>query len=256
MKDLPLPTQSPRHEMLEYFAGVAKALGHVHRLDLLEYLAQGERGVDELAEISGLSVASTSQHLQVLRKAGLVDTRKDGVRVIYRLAGDDVVDLLSALRHTAERHAAEIDTVVSGYFRARDSLEPVSREELLRRARDGLVTVLDVRPAGELAAGHIPGAVNLPLKNLQYRLDELPGGREVIAYCRGPYCVLAFEAVALLRAGGIQARRLEDGYPEWKAAGLIFQHCSYQHSLKAALTPGDGRDKTFGIPESAKDGGW
>jgi rhodanese-related sulfurtransferase/DNA-binding transcriptional ArsR family regulator len=206
--------------MLEHFAGLAKALGNVHRLDLLEYLAQGERGVDDLAETAGLSVANTSQHLQVLRKAGLVEARKEGVRVIYRLCGDDVVDLLSALRHTAERHVAEVDQVVSGYFRARDSLEPISREELLLRAKDGLVTVLDVRPAGEYSAGHIPGAINLPLGNLEKQLGEIPEEREVIAYCRGPYCVLAFEAVALLRAKGLNARRLEDGYPEWKAAGL------------------------------------
>lgn len=215
-----MSAQSPRHEMLEHFAGMAKALGHVHRLDLLEYLAQGERGVDDLAEVAGLSVANTSQHLQVLRKAGLVDARKDGVRVIYRLCGDDVVDLLGALRHTTERHVAAIDQVVSGYFRARDALEPVSREQLLRRARDGLVTVLDVRPAREYSAGHIPGAINLPLGDLEKRLGEMPEDREIIAYCRGPYCVLAFEAVALLRAKGLKARRLEDGYPEWKAAGL------------------------------------
>ncbi|NQV21303.1 MAG: metalloregulator ArsR/SmtB family transcription factor [Rhodospirillales bacterium] len=215
-----MSAKSPRHEMLEHFAGVAKALGHVHRLDLMEYLAQGERGVDELAEAAGLSVANTSQHLQVLRKAGLVDARKDGVRVIYRLSGDDVVDLQGALRRTAERHVAEIDQVISGYFRARDSLEPVSREELLRRAKDGLVTVLDVRPPGEYSAGHLPGAINLPLKDLEKHLGEIPREREVIAYCRGPYCVLAFEAVALLRAKGLKARRLEDGYPEWKAAGL------------------------------------
>lgn len=215
-----MSAQSPRHEMLEHFAGMAKALGHVHRLDLLEYLAQGERGVDDLAEVAGLSVANTSQHLQVLRKAGLVDARKDGVRVIYRLCGDDVVDLLGALRHTTERHVAAIDQVVSGYFRARDALEPVSREQLLRRARDGLVTVLDVRPAREYSAGHIPGAINLPLGDLEKRLGEMPEDREIIAYCRGPYCVLAFEAVALLRAKGRKARRLEDGYPEWKAAGL------------------------------------
>ncbi len=210
----------PRHQMLEQFAQVAKALGHLHRLDLLEYLAQGERGVDELAETSGLSVANTSQHLLQLRRAGLVTSRKQGVRVIYRLSGDDVVDLLSALRHTAERHVAEVDQVVDGFFRERDGLEPVSRSELLRRAKDGLVTVLDVRPGHEFEAGHISGAINLPLNNLEQHLNDLPKDREVIAYCRGPYCVLAFEAVALLRDKGLEARRLEDGYPEWKAAGL------------------------------------
>jgi len=217
---------SPRHQMLEHFAIVAKALGHLHRLDLLEYLAQGERGVDELSGIAGLSVANTSQHLLQLRRAGLVMSRKEGVRVIYRLSGDDVVDLMTALRHTAERHVDEVDQVVDGFFRARDSLEPVSRAELLRRARDGSVTVLDVRPGQEYDAGHIPGAVNLPLDDLKQQLENLPQGREVIAYCRGPYCVLAFEAVALLRNRGVEARRLEDGYPEWKAAGLPLEESS------------------------------
>lgn len=212
--------QNPRHQMLERFAGVAKALGNAHRLDLLEYLAQGECGVDDLSELAGLSVANASQHLQVLRKAGLVVARKQGVRVIYRLSGDDVVDLLGGLRLTTERHVAEIDQAVDGYFQARDSLEPLSREELLRRAKDGLITVLDVRPAREYAAGHIPGALNVPLEDLEQELNNLPPEREVIAYCRGPYCVLAFEAIALLRAKGRTARRLEDGYPEWKAAGL------------------------------------
>ncbi len=211
---------SPHHQMLEHFATRATALGHVHRLDLLEYLAQGARGVDELAALAGLSIANTSQHLLQLHRAGLVTSQKSGVRVIYRLSGDDVVDLLGALRHTATRHMSEIDAVIGGYFRARDILEPVSREELLRRARDGLVTVLDVRPTGEYAAGHIPGAINLPIDELERQLAELPPGREVIAYCRGPYCVFAFEAVALLRARGVEARRLEGGYPEWKAAGL------------------------------------
>ena len=212
--------QSPKHQLLEHFANVAKALSHAHRLNLLELLAQGERNVDALAQVAELTVANTSQHLQYLRRAGLVTSRKKGLHVFYRLAGDDVIDLFGALRRTTERHIAEVDRVISGYFAERDSLEAVSRKELLKRTREGLVTVLDVRPPEEYEAGHIPGAVNLPLKDLRKRLRELPKGQEVIAYCRGPYCVLAFEAVAALRKKGFEARRLEEGYPEWKAAGL------------------------------------
>ncbi|MEO5375761.1 MAG: metalloregulator ArsR/SmtB family transcription factor [Alphaproteobacteria bacterium] len=210
----------PKLSLFEQFATVAKALGSAHRLDLLELLAQGERSVEALAATAGLSVANTSQHLQVLRRVGLATSRKAGPHVFYRLSGDDVLDLLAALRRTAERHVAEVDRLVRGYFRERDALEAISREELVRRMRDGSVTVLDVRPPEEFAAGHIAGAVNIPTRDLMRRLDELPPGTEVIAYCRGPYCVLAFEAVATLRDQGIAARRVEDGFPEWRAAGL------------------------------------
>ncbi|NOX41313.1 MAG: metalloregulator ArsR/SmtB family transcription factor [Alphaproteobacteria bacterium] len=209
-----------KHQLFEQFAIVAKALGHVHRLDLLDYLAQGERGVDGLARATGLSVANASQHLQNLRRAGLITSQKRGLQVFYQLAGEDVVGLLGALRHTTERHVAEVDRIVAGYFNARDSLEPVSRAELLKRSHEGLVTVLDVRPSEEFQAGHIPGAVNLPLKDLEKRLKDLPKDQEIIAYCRGPYCVLSFEAVAALRNKGYTAHRLEEGYPEWRASGL------------------------------------
>jgi len=211
---------SPKHRLLEQFALVAKALGQANRLDLLELLAQGERSVDALAQATGLTLANTSQHLLHLRRAGLVTSEKRGLYVFYSLAGDDVIELQRALRHTAERHIAEVDRIVAGYFNERDSLEAVSRKELLERANGGLVTVLDVRPPEEFQSGHIPGAVNLPLGELKKRLGELPEGSEIIAYCRGPYCVLAFEAVAELRKKGFDARRLEEGYPEWKASGL------------------------------------
>jgi len=170
--------------------------------------------------LTGLSVANTSQHLQVLRQAGLVTARKDGVRVIYRLTGDDVVVLLNALQRTAERHAAEVAHVVERFYTAKDSLEPLSRQDLMARVKEGSVTVVDVRPPSEYEAGHLPGAVNIPLDDLEGRLSSLPEGREVIAYCRGTWCVLSFDAVAALRQRGIPARRLEDGYPEWKADGL------------------------------------
>lgn len=215
-----MPNHGPKMELYEQLAGVAKALSHSVRLELMEHLGQGERSVEALAELVGHSLANTSHHLLLLRRAGLADAQKDGVRVFYRLSGDDVVDLLGALRISAERHSAEVNSILSGYFRDRDDMEPVSREELLRRAKDGLVTVLDVRPADEYAAGHLPGAVNIQPSELGKRLKEIPKDHEVIAYCRGAYCVLSFEAVAELRKKGFNARRLEEGYPEWKAAGL------------------------------------
>lgn len=212
--------KSPRSQLLEQFANVAKALSHPHRLDLIEYLGQGERSVEALAKLVGQSVANTSQHLQYLRRAGLVTFDKRGLYVFYALAGDDVVELYSALRATTERHATEVDKIVSEYFTKQDSLEALSRNELLKRTKEGLVTVLDVRPADEYESGHVPGAVNMQLPELKKRIDELPKELEVIAYCRGPYCFLAFEAVEELRKKGYKVRRLEDGYPEWKAAGL------------------------------------
>lgn len=206
--------------MLEQFAAVAKALSSAHRLDLLELMAQGERSVEGLATATGLSVANTSQHLQVLRRVGLVVSRKSGPHVLYTLSDDDVLGLLASLRQAAERHVAEVDRLVRGYFHEKDALEAVSRDDLVARMKDGLVTVLDVRPPDEYAAGHVPGSINIPLKDLQRRLGELPEGAEVVAYCRGPYCVLAYEAVAALREQGRAARRLEEGFPEWRAAGL------------------------------------
>src|SRR6266404_505622 len=197
----------PKQHVFASLAEIAQALGHAHRLELLEHLGQGERSVEDLAGRAGLTVANTSRHLQLLRRAGLVHGRREGKRVYYRLAEEDaVVGLLGALGRVGERSSAE--------------LEPVSREELLDRLRSGVVTLLDVRPEDEFARGHLAGALNVPLAQLELRLAELPQHREVVAYCRGPWCVLSFEAVALLRRRGYQVRRLEDGFPEWKVAGL------------------------------------
>ena len=206
--------------LYEHFAEVGRALGSGHRLELLELLAQGERSVEELTELAGLAVANASQHLHHLRRAGLVSSRKDGRFVFYRLVDDAVVRLMGSLREVAERNYAEAARVVELYFRQRDALEPVSREELLRRKREGAVTVLDVRPAEEFAAGHIEGAINIPIKELERRLAEVGRRREVVAYCRGPYCVMSYEAVTRLRERGFKVRRLVDGYPEWRLAGL------------------------------------
>ncbi len=209
-----------KQQLYARFAEVARALGSDHRLELLELMAQGERCVEELAELAGLTVANASQHLQHLRRAGLVTRRKERKYVFYLLTGDAVLNLVTSLRVTAERHCAEAAGIVDLYFRRRDALEPVSRQELRRRQREGSVVVLDVRPAKEFAAGHIEGAINIPVKELERRLTEVAGGREIVAYCRGPYCVMALEAVAKLRERGFRARRLQDGYPEWRLEGL------------------------------------
>lgn len=211
---------NPKQALFAEFAAVAQALGHRHRLEILEHLAQGERSVEALSQRAGLSIANTSQHLQQLRRAGLVTSRRDGQFVRYRLADETVLVLLAALRQVAERNVAEVDRIVRGYFADRDGMEPVSREALLERSREGVVTVLDVRPTDEFALGHLPGAVNIPLDDLEARLTEFDPAQEIVAYCRGAYCVLSFEAVAALRSRGFTVRRLEDGYPEWKAAGL------------------------------------
>lgn len=209
-----------KRDLFAQFARVGKALASGNRLELLEFVAQGARSVDELAKMTGLSVANTSQHLQELRQAGLVTARKEGLRVYYELAGDDVTRLMDALRKVAEARVAEVERLVNTYLRTRDELEPIPAAELLARARKGLVTVVDVRPREEYAAGHLPGALNIPLAELEGRLKQLPKSKEVVAYCRGPYCLLAFEAVEKLRGKGLKARRLENGFPEWKAEGL------------------------------------
>jgi ArsR family transcriptional regulator len=207
-------------------AEVAKALGHEHRIEIVEQLAQGPRSVDALATRVGLSVANASQHLQQLRRAGLVNSRRDGKRVVYRLADDaetDIVALIGGLQRVAEHTVATMERVIRSYFQARDELEPVPAGELLTRLRDGSVVLLDVRPQDEYGLGHLPGALNIPLRELETRLGELPRDQEIVAYCRGPYCVLSFEAVAALRARGFRVRRFEEGFPEWKAAGLAVE---------------------------------
>lgn len=210
----------PKQKLFAEFATVARALGHAHRLEILEHLAQGERGVEALSARVHLSVANTSQHLQHLRRAGLVASRRNGKFILYFLSDKTVLALLASLRQVAERNIAEVAQVVRGYFAERDTMEPVSRQELLERSIAGLVTILDVRPADEFAQGHVPHALNIPLNDLSARLSDLDPKQEVVAYCRSTYCVLSFEAVATLRKRGFKARRLEEGFPEWKAAGL------------------------------------
>ena len=213
-------TPGPKQALFEQLAVIARALGSAARLELLDFLAQGERSVEELAEAAKLSVANTSKHLQQLKATGLVEARRDGKRIRYRLSDDRTLDAIRDLRILAEAHLDQVEDLVSSYLRSRDALEPVQSTELLERARHGLVTVIDVRPPEEYAQGHIAGALNVPLDKLKRRLQELPRDREIVAYCRGPWCVLSYEAVARLRKAGIQARRLQDGLPEWRRAGL------------------------------------
>ncbi len=215
-----MSSRNPKSAIFAGFAEVAKALAHGHRLEILDLLAQAERSVEVVAERAGLSIANASQHLRLMRRAGLLTSRRDGKHVYYRLSDSSVLDLRTALQRVAERTSTEVRSVIHDYFGERDALEAVSRADLVRRLKDGLVVVLDVRPEDEFTAGHVPGAINIPLRELAKRLRRLPKDREIVAYCRGAYCVLAFEAVALLRKHGFKSRRLEDGYPEWQAAGF------------------------------------
>lgn len=211
---------NPKHQVFVQVAGLARALGHAHRLELLEHLSQRERSVESVARLTGLSIANASQHLQQLRRHGLARSRRDGKRVLYRLGDGPIIALLSALRRVAEHNVAELREILADRFDRLDGLEPISRETLARRLGEDRVTLLDVRPEDEFAEGHLPGAINIPLAALHRRLAQLRPDREIVAYCRGPYCVLAFEAVAELRCLGYRVRRLEDGFPEWRAAGL------------------------------------
>lgn len=209
-----------KQNLFDQFARIGKALSSGARLEILEFLAQGERSVEALAKVSGLSVANTSQHLQRLRQTGLVTIRKEGQRVFYSLPDNSVIQLLDLLRKIAENNLAEVERLVRAYLKTKDELEPVPAEEALKRAKKGLVTIIDVRPPEEFKAGHIPGAINAPLKELGEYAKKLDRNKEIVAYCRGPYCVLAFEAVEQLRLNGFKASRIENGFPEWKSAGL------------------------------------
>ena len=209
-----------KNQLYEQFARIGKALANPHRLELLDVLAQGERSVEELAIETGMSVANASQHLQLLRAAQLVDVRREGVYIYYRLADEQVFTLWQALRNVGEARIAEVDRVVRTYLHDRDLFQPIDAVELLKRLAEGQVILLDVRPVEEYATAHIPGALSIPVAELETRLPEIPQGREVVAYCRGPYCVFADEAVALLRTSGYQASRLEQGLPDWRALGL------------------------------------
>jgi rhodanese-related sulfurtransferase/DNA-binding transcriptional ArsR family regulator len=213
-----------KNQIHEQFARIAKAIANPHRLELLDLLAQGERSVEELAAEAELGVANTSQHLQTLREAHLITGRKEGLRVYYRLADPAVYRLLQIVREIAENQLAEIDRIVETYLSNRNNLEPVTSSELLARLDDPALVILDVRPTVEYQQGHIAGARSIPINELGARLSELPQDKEIVAYCRGPYCVFSDEAVEMLAASGFRARRLQHGFPDWQAVGLPVAH--------------------------------
>ena len=206
--------------LYEQFARIGKALSSAHRLELLEVLAQGEHSVESLAQETGMALANASQHLQVLRAAQLVEVRREGVYIYYRLADERVFRLWQAMREVGEARIAEIERIVQTYLHEHTQWQPISSEELRRRLAEGDVVLLDVRPVEEYQASHLPGALSMPVADLAARLPELPRGKEIVAYCRGPYCVFADEAVVLLQTHGYQARRLAEGLPDWRALGL------------------------------------
>jgi rhodanese-related sulfurtransferase len=208
-----------KDQLFEQFARIGKALANPHRLELVDLLAQGERTVEDLASEADMSVANTSRHLQELRAARLVEVRRDGLYGYYRLADERVFGVWRAMRELGDARLAEIDRLVETYLTNRDALEPVCAEELLAKTREGGVIVLDVRPEQEYRAGHIPGAHSVPLERLEAYLEEIPEDHEIVAYCRGPYCMFSDEAVELLRSRGYRARRLAEGLPDWRAAG-------------------------------------
>jgi rhodanese-related sulfurtransferase/DNA-binding transcriptional ArsR family regulator len=208
-----------KHAVFEQFSRIGKALSSATRIELIDLLAQGERPVDSLARATGVNLTTVSAHLQALRQAHLVTTRREGTRIFYRLAGPDVAELYLQVQRLAENHLPDLPAVREAFLGPED-VERIDRDELWRRAEEGAVTVIDVRPAEEYAGGHLPGAISIPLDQLAERLADLPTGGEVVAYCRGPYCVLSYAAVRLLRDHGRTARRLADGVLEWRAADL------------------------------------
>lgn len=210
---------SPKAALLEEYALVARAVSAPARLMLLEQLAQGPRGVEGLADKTGLTIANTSQHLQTLRRAGLVTSNRDGKAVIYSLNDERTLALMDLLRQLAERNLAQVDKILRGLSGGADAAEPVNRDDLAARIAEGSVTILDVRPADEFDLGHIPGAMNITLQDLERLLPDLDPDADIVAYCRGPYCIYAHQAVAALRKRGLNARRLEGGLPEWRADG-------------------------------------
>jgi DNA-binding transcriptional ArsR family regulator/rhodanese-related sulfurtransferase len=213
-------------------ARLGKALSSPHRLEMLELLAQGERTVDSLATEMGLSLANTSQHLQALKQAALVESRKDGLFVHYRLADPEVFELSQVIRSVAERRLADFERLVQEHFGDRSDAQPVPMAELLKRARSQKVVILDTRPTSEYVAGHIAGAISVPVDDLQRRLKALTRGKEYVAYCRGPYCVYADRAVEILRGNGRRANRLVEGFPEWRSAGLPVSHGTEPGALR------------------------
>ncbi|RWN52153.1 MAG: ArsR family transcriptional regulator [Mesorhizobium sp.] len=216
------------HPIFDEIADLARTLGHAHRLVLLRHIADGELAVEQLTQLSGIALANTSQHLQQLKRAGLVQTRRDGKRVLYRLADGPIENVLGALRSLANHRREQIRELIDDTMSRPDRLENISREELVRRIRDDEIVLLDVRPQEEYAAAHLPGAINIPAGELEERLAELPREKVIVAYCRGVQCVLSADALAILRARGWASRRFEGGFPEWLASDLDVDGMNYE----------------------------
>lgn len=216
--------QNEKQVIYENLAQIAQSIGHASRLELLEYIAQGAKAVEDLVALCGLSFANTSRHLQILRRARIIDANRLGKRIFYSLNNDDrIVNLLSALSQVGEHNNAEISNILNSFYQNRETMQAISRDELNDRLKDHLVTIIDVRPPQEFAAGHISGAINIPLNELEAQIQNLKSDKEIIAYCRGPYCVLALDAVRLLKEHGLLAMRLSGGFPEWKAEGRAIE---------------------------------
>ena len=212
-----------KDQLFEQFARIGKSLSNGHRLEILELLAQGPRTVEDVSHQTGLSIANASQHLQILRRSNLVSVKREGLYAQYRLASDDVLQMCLSIRRLAERHLSDVQRLVETYLSSRERLEPISCQDLLRKLKEKNVFLLDVRPREEYEAGHIAGARSIPVAELKAQLKELPRKREIVAYCRGPYCVFADEAVALLALRGYRAVRLREGFPEWKSQRLAVE---------------------------------
>lgn len=214
-----MSSENPKRLLNSHFAALARALGHEHRLELLEHISQGEWSVEELATRTSLSIANASQHLHLLRRSGLICSRRSGKNVLFRLADGPVFEAVMAIRAVAEHNLAEVRSVIADYFERPDDMDPISFAELRERMPDSDFLLIDVRDEAEYRQGHLPGAVHVPLDSLEASLAQLPLDREIIAYCRGRYCILSLKAVQTLRANGFQSRRLEEGVAEWKATG-------------------------------------
>jgi rhodanese-related sulfurtransferase/DNA-binding transcriptional ArsR family regulator len=212
-----------KDQLFEQFARIGKSLSNGHRLEILELLAQGPRTVEEISRQTGLSIANASQHLQILRRSNLVSVKREGLYAEYRLASDDVLQMCISIRRLAERHLSDVQRLVETYLSSRERLEPISCQDLLRKLKEKNVFLLDVRPREEYEAGHIAGARSIPVAELKAQLKAIPRKQEIVAYCRGPYCVFADEAVALLALRGYRAVRLREGFPEWKSQRLAVE---------------------------------
>ncbi|BAS68366.1 ArsR/SmtB family transcription factor [Bathymodiolus septemdierum thioautotrophic gill symbiont] len=220
---------SIKYLLNEQLSLIAQSLTSPQRLEILEYLSQTERSVDELSQLSNLNIANTSRHLQILKQAALVVVRRAGNKRFYKLAGNDVTNLISSLRNTAKIHLAEVEYLMQSYLNKKDELEAIDAQELLERTKHNEVTILDIRPKEEFNTGHLPNAINIPPDEINERIKNLKKDKEIVAYCRGPYCLFAYDAIEALRGQGFRAKRLENGFPEWKAAGYPIQQ---SHNLK------------------------